>query len=413
MRPIIFIIIFLCTINAIHAQDDRANLPFVLKNSYFGLNAGFINYPFSQESLEPGYTLESTKVPHPALRFILYGHNFNKYLSAQITYMRPVSWVELTYRKDDKWVRKSTFAEQPDTIEIRDTQQVWMNVASITVLGRLPVYKKLWLYGEVGLTIITRNGFANDLTKDVVVKDANYASILLGGGLTYSINRRWGVTMGVTYSPPNKANKQPYTIFYSAGFTYSMFQPSEKNIEKGRQKGYIHPKQWISIGLTGNAFGYNVNEFLSSTVTVFWGGDIRVRGGLSLSYQRNIFHTPKVFAFDWGVNLSWWTSNIDGTHFWTLSIFPVLRFNFLRTKPADLYFFYSVAGPTFISRLYIDYNETGGHFTFQDTMGIGAFLGAKKNINAEVRIGHYSNGNLFPQNPGVMIPLTLSLGHAL
>jgi hypothetical protein len=43
-------------------------------------------------------------------------------------------------------------------------------------------------------------------------------------------------------------------------------------------------------------------------------------------------------------------------------------------------------------------------------MGAGIFAGEKKRINAEVRIAHYSNGNLIPKNDGVKIPLTFNVG---
>ncbi|HKH63798.1 MAG TPA: acyloxyacyl hydrolase, partial [Flavitalea sp.] len=95
-----------------------------------------------------------------------------------------------------------------------------------------------------------------------------------------------------------------------------------------------------------------------------------------------------------------------------LSVFPLFRFTFIRTRPADLYFYYSVAGPTFISKTKIDDVNTGKHFTFQDLMGLGIFSGKNRNINAEVRIGHYSNGNIFPYNEGVKVPLTFNLGYA-
>ncbi|MFI5132231.1 MAG: acyloxyacyl hydrolase [Chitinophagales bacterium] len=45
-------------------------------------------------------------------------------------------------------------------------------------------------------------------------------------------------------------------------------------------------------------------------------------------------------------------------------------------------------------------------------MGIGVFAGKKRSLNAEIRIAHYSNGNIFPQNNGVMIPLTLAVGYS-
>jgi hypothetical protein len=84
----------------------------------------------------------------------------------------------------------------------------------------------------------------------------------------------------------------------------------------------------------------------------------------------------------------------------------------LRTRPADLYFNYSAAGPTYLSALTIDDKKTGRHFTFQDFMGMGIFAGKNRNLNVEININHYSNGNIFPDNPGVKIPLTFNLGYA-
>src|SRR5690349_14245745 len=76
------------------AQDDRLQYPPGLKNAYFGVNIGYINYPFSAIQLEPGFQVESIVVPHVAVRIVLYGVPINKFLSARITYMRPVGWVE-------------------------------------------------------------------------------------------------------------------------------------------------------------------------------------------------------------------------------------------------------------------------------------------------------------------------------
>jgi hypothetical protein len=92
-------------------------------------------------------------------------------------------------------------------------------------------------------------------------------------------------------------------------------------------------------------------------------------------------------------------------------VFPVLRFTAVRSGFVDVYFEYSVAGPTYISRLMLDAEETGRHFTFQDMMGIGFLVGEKRKINTSVKITHYSNGNLFIQNCGVMVPLTFSIGY--
>ncbi len=55
----------------------------------------------------------------------------------------------------------------------------------------------------------------------------------------------------------------------------------------------------------------------------------------------------------------------------------------------------------------------GKHFTFQDFIGVGAFFGKARRMNAEFGVKHYSNGNIFTPNPGIMIPLTLTVGLSL
>jgi len=158
--------------------------------------------------------------------------------------------------------------------------------------------------------------------------------------------------------------------------------------------------------------GYSVIDFVSKTVPIFWGGDVRVDRGVALHYDRNVFHTRKVFAVDVGASGGLWRSGARGERFHTLSLYPLLRFTVLRTEPADLYIAYSLAGPTYISRSVIDDRNTGNRFTFQDFMGIGVFASRKRTLSAGVRINHYSNGNLVPRNAGVEIPITFSLGYA-
>lgn len=202
-------------------------------------------------------------------------------------------------------------------------------------------------------------------------------------------------------------------VFYSTGFNYNMLPLSKERVEKNSNSGFIFPKNLIQVGYSTNHFSYAANNFVSEgKIPIFWGGDAEVEKGVSLHYQRNIFHGRKLFSLDWGTSLSFWKSKNKNDQFYTFSVFPLFRFTFLRTRPADLYFYYSVAGPTFISKTTIDSVNTGKHFTFQDLMGIGTFAGKNRHINAEVRIGHYSNGNIFPNNDGVKIPLTFNLGYS-
>jgi hypothetical protein len=113
---------------------------------------------------------------------------------------------------------------------------------------------------------------------------------------------------------------------------------------------------------------------------------------------------------DWGTNFSYWASKIQKNKFYTLSLFPLFRFTAFHFIGADLYFDYSVAGPTYISRVNLDHTKIGKKFTFQDFMGMGINAGKKRQVNAEIRIIHYSNGDLFPDNGGVKVPLSFNVG---
>jgi hypothetical protein len=186
----------------------------------------------------------------------------------------------------------------------------------------------------------------------------------------------------------------------------------KEKVERNKKNGYYFARQIFQAGYTTNATGYEANNLFSKKIPVFWGGAAQMKKGFSLNYQRNIFHSRKVFSFDWGAGMGYWKSEKKQDEFFTMSLYPVLRFTFIRSQRTDLFFEYSVAGPTYISKTIIDNEETGRKFTFQDFMGIGFFAGARKNWNAGIRIVHFSNGNIFPQNAGVKVPLTFSLGYA-
>ncbi|MFZ9388017.1 MAG: acyloxyacyl hydrolase [Chitinophagaceae bacterium] len=366
-----------------------------MRNAYFGVNIGYINYPFSSAQLERGYSVESVSVPHTAVRIVLYGCPINQFLSARITYMRPVNWVEYRNVNGD-----------------RVNHSVWMNIAGLTLEGRYPISRKFSLTAEAGLSVITRNGF--EINGVPVVKNANYGTGLLGGAIRYHVNPKWDLQLSSAWSPPNKKVRQPETLFFGAGFNYNLRPLPDQRIKHVERSGLNFPREILFAGITRNDLGYGVNDFVSKgAIPIFWGGDAHVRSGFSLSYQRNIFHTRKVFAMDWAVHTGIWKSRDRKESFFTFSLNPVLRFNALRTKPLDLFFEYSVAGPSFISKILVDNVPLGRKFTFHDFMGMGVFAGKQKKIYAGLRIAHYSNGNIFPQNDGVKVPLTLNLGYVL
>jgi hypothetical protein len=371
---------------------QTAEYPRFLRNSYIGVQLGYIDYPFSGAQVQPGFQSQSIHVPHLAARVFLVGHEFNKYFSAQISDMRPVQWVEYRNVNGDQ-----------------GRHSVWMNAAGLTGKARLPLTGKLSMYGEGGLGIVTRKGFT--IGPSTVVTNSNYATLLFEGGLEYRINENWDLLTGITAVPGRSADQQPRTMFVSGGFNYTVRHLPNELVSADTGSGPVWPKNMVEIGYITDEFGYEPNDFLTrGAVPVFWTGSVNVASGWSANYQRNVLHTRRYFALDWGASVSSWKSRKSGERFYTAAAYPALRFIAVRSNPVEFYLSYSLAGPALITRTAIDGENTGRRFTFQDFVGAGVFLGRKRKITADVRIAHYSNGNLFPQNPGVTVPLGFYVG---
>jgi hypothetical protein len=374
-------------------EDTRTQLPALLRNSYFSVNVGYVDQPFSQEQLEPGFHARSLRVPPVAVRAILLGHEFNRFVAAQASYQRPVTYVTYT----------GLAAGGTDRHHVR------VNFGSLTLKVRAPLHPRVFIYAEGGLAITSRTGFTEGSA--AVVTDAEYASAVGGGGFEFLASPAWQVTGGVTLWPGNSRLRQPRTLVASLGFRYLMRAIPAERVEANRQDGRAFPRGVAQIEYS-SPFGYGVNDFVSRKVPVFWGGHAKVDRGFAAHVERNVFHTRKVFALDFGVSAGTYRTRENHDRFFTASLYPLLRFTLVRSAPADFYFAYSLAGPSYISRTRLDGLDTGRHFTFQDFMGVGVFAGRRRNLNLGVKINHYSNGNVFPQNAGVKIPLTFGLGYA-
>ena len=373
-------------------KDTRTQYPAPLRNSYFSLDVGFISYAFSARQLQPGFQAASIVTPHPSARIALFGHEFSRYFSAELTYMRPVRYVSYANVNGDAI-----------------GHHVWAHFGGLTGRFALPIAGRTSLFGEAGLGITSRHGF-NWSTGAPVVTDAHYASWLAGGGVDRRISRGVDLTAALTYSPGRAAVAEPHALMVSGGFRYTMRPLPDGEVETNRG-GYVFPENLLQFEYS-TGVGYAINTFLSERVPVFWGGHVKADRGIAAHYDRNVFHTRKVFALDIGVSASTWRSRTDRETFGTVSLYPLFRFFLLRTNAADLYACYSLAGPTYISRRTIDGMDTGRHFTFQDFIGGGAYLGSRRNIVAGVKINHYSNGNIFTENAGVKVPVTFTLGYA-
>jgi len=281
-----------------------------------------------------------------------------------------------------------------------------------TLAARQPLTARLSAYAEGGLAVITRHGF--EIDGQPVVDDTVYAAPLVGGGLEWQWDARWGVKGSLTWVPGRGDPDHPRTLFASGGLTFRVAPGAPQapggdgsTGDTGTTGDAAFPERLLQVGVTTDALGFGFNAAMTP---VFWQGDAEVGTGATVHYQRNVFHTEKVFSIDWGASLTWARSRQAGDGFAAVSVYPLFRWTLLRRDAADVYFMYSLAGPTFISSHVLDGHDVGKAFTFQDLLGVGLYALDGRRLNVEARIGHYSNGNLLPRNAGVRLPLTLLVG---
>jgi hypothetical protein len=370
------------------AEDNRTQFPAFMRDSYVSLRGGWIGYLFTARQLEPGFEAESIERPRPAVRL---GHQFTKNIAAQITYMRPGQFVEY------------------NNINGKNGNHPVSNAyAGLTLVWDQPLTEKLSAYVEGGYGVTSRSGIVID--GKTALQPAHYGSALVGGGLNYHWSPAFDFLLGATYSPGREAFDQPSTRMYSVGARYNMRAVPAATVTENREAGFFFPTNIVRAGITTNLLTYGVNDLFGKYIVIFWAGHVDVKQGLSLEYERNVFHTRKRFAIDFGASASMWESDGKNQVFRTLSAYPLVRFFLTRTDTADTYFSYSIAGPTYISEYQLDDLNTGAKFTFQDMMGVGAFFGKPRKINAEISIKHFSNGNLATSNAGIKVPLTFKVG---
>jgi hypothetical protein len=373
------------------AEDTRTQYPGFLLDSYFQVSVGDIRYDFSRRQLQPGIDIESVETPPIAARVVLFGHEFNRFVSAQISYLRPVQYV----------IYRGVNGDGAD-------HHLFVHFGTLTLKPSLPVSHRVSLYGEAGVGVTSRRPLQiGELT---AVVRTHYAAVVFGGGGEYRLTDNWSLTVGAIYFPGSTTDNQPHTVFVSGGFRYTVRRLPEERVEASRHSGALFPVNLVQLEYT-TGYGYGVNTFLSQKIPVFWGGSVKAAHGLAVHYERNVFHTRKIFALDFGASVSYLSSREKREPFAAVSMYPLFRFTVARTKPADLYVVYSLAGPTFLSRPTIDDRDTGTHFTFQDFMGLGVFVGKGRRVSAGAKINHYSNGNIFTENAAIKVPITLQMGY--
>lgn len=401
-KNVLFILILFFSINNYCQKEEKLKTKFTnfLLKSYYSINLGGIFYPFSNDNLIEGYKTETFSRNWFSGRLLL-GHKLTEQLSVQFGTMRPASW----FKYDN-------------VNNIGYDRSVWINAWSLSLKKDFSINNKTSFYVETGIANLTRFGFS--INDKVIYKDAHYASLLYGFGLQYQLNKKWRLSANSTILPKSTKNNQPSISQYSFGFEYHLQQLDNKTALEYGSNEYFFPNNIFQVSYGTGAIGFGFNQFFGMSlpvgnfdsfgIPIFWVGEVKAQHAFSITYQRLIYRSEKIFSLDWGASATYFQSREGKTDVLAFSIFPVLRFYLLRNPNFDFYTNYSIIGPTYITKSNIDNTKSGPNITYQDTMGFGFFFGKKRKYNLEFRIMHFSNGNIFTKNDGVAIPLQFTLG---
>ncbi len=391
----LFSVLVLFTGNA-SAERDRSELPGFINNSYLGISFGMGYYGFGNDELKEPHVAKKVNSDQ-ASGSVYLGHYFNEHLAFNLGLIRPLEWI------------KHEGLDNTDS-----NGSVRITLFTFTLRPTLKINRKLSVNGQGGLGYVSRKGIKKG--GDIFIDNAEIVTFVTGAGLSYQLGKSWYADTDIIYSLPRESENQPGLLYTSFGIRYLLkHQPDKKIITDERSsKKSIFPYRLIAVGgFTRDLFYWEPHEYFSPpNIPIFWIGDVKLNKGYYIMYEHNLYHTSRWFSFGWGARIAYWESNEQKESFSTYSLYPSFKIWLVRNKTFDLYVTYSAAGPTYISKPVIDNINTGKHFTFQDFMGIGVFMGKNKRINIHSSIMHYSNGNIFPQNTGIAVPSTLAVGYS-
>jgi hypothetical protein len=403
MKKNLLLLLILLISFTIFSQDEnesKTKLTNFLSKSYYSINLGGVFYPFSNDNLIDGYQTETFSRNWFSGRLLL-GHKLTDDLAVQFGTMRPASW----FKYDN-------------VNNIGYDRSVWINAWSLSLKKDFKLHKNTSFYVELGIANLTRFGFL--IEDKEIYEDAHYASLLYGFGLQHRLTEKWRLSLNGTFLPKSTKQNQPSISQVSLGFEYHLQQLDNKKAQQFANNEHFFPTNILQVSYGTSAIGFGVNRFFGMSlkvgsfesfgIPVFWVGEVKAKHAFSVTYQRLIFRTEKIFSLDWGASITAFQSELTNENVVAFSIFPVLRFYLLRKKDFDFYTNYSIIGPTFLTKSNINGLKTGPKITYQDTMGFGVFFGKERNYNFELRIMHYSNGNIFTGNDGVAVPLQFTLG---
>lgn len=135
-----------------------------------------------------------------------------------------------------------------------------------------------------------------------------------------------------------------------------------------------------------------------------------IEKGYMIFYERKMFDLLSMFSFYGGANIGRYHKNSDTLY--SASCCLASRFWILHLVLLHPYIEASFFGPTFFSKNEFNFEDLKSNFMFQNTLSIGAELGAGSGLQVELKAVKYFRTNLSHlEKGGIRVPLLLSVGY--
>ena len=143
---------------------------------------------------------------------------------------------------------------------------------------------------------------------------------------------------------------------------------------------------------------------------LMWNARLKVDRSLIIGYEKSIYTSNQFFSLYAGVSSGLMkTIHPVMDDVYVLSSYLLARFYLINRPSFKTYILYSPAGPSMLSKNQFATTGFSNLFVFQNQFGIGWELDKNAKIGCFLKMYHYSNGDLFPVNGGIDIPLVFGV----
>jgi hypothetical protein len=149
-------------------------------------------------------------------------------------------------------------------------------------------------------------------------------------------------------------------------------------------------------------------------VPLMWNARLKVDRSVIVGYEHPFYAYKRHIELYSGVSCGYMeTLQRYQDSLFVVSAYVLARLYVIRSDIFSGYFIYSPAGPSLLSKPKFSTTAFSNNFVFQNQFGIGASFGKNADTEFFLKLYHYSNGDIFPVNGGIDIPIVLGISFIL